>query len=696
MLTIDFETRSTVDLKKSGTWAYAEHPSTEIICMAFKCRNDPTVIWSPFVDRIPRFSADLYPYIVTPGMLKNIKQIIVSRKIEAHNAMFERALWEKIMVPRYGFPSVSPESWRCSAAKAAAHSLPRSLDGACKALDLDVQKDKKGYFLMMKMCKPKGYDESGKPIWIEDPESLVRLFRYCIQDVESEHALSQALPDLPSIEQKVWHMDQAINARGVKFDRKACEEAMKIVEACAEVQNKRLTEITGGAITKATQTQRITPWINEKGLKLKDLTKASVSDALMKKGIPPEVKEVLEIRQSGGKSSTAKLKAFINGACTDDRIRDLFLYHGAGPGRWAGKRLQPQNFPRPAFDSTEACLDLITSGKAEGVELIFGDPIQAISSCLRGMFIADEGKDLVCADFSAIEARVLAWVCGETDILKVFKEGTDLYKVEACGIFNTKYDEVEYAQRLVGKVATLALGYQGGWKAFMAMAKAYGLHPPDEFVEARYSPMTYKGLNRKLTQEEAAFKVWASPFVTAWRENRPAVVNFWWAMEDLVRTVLKTGKPKGYRGIAFGLKDGFLQCRFPSGRFMKYYDPLIITQTKRFINKKGEIYDKEVETITFMGTNSTTKKWERKETYGGKITENIVQGIANDLLREALLRTEAKSYKTVLHVHDEGVSEVPEGKGSLMEYETLMAVQPEWAKGLPLKAEGWRGKRYRK
>lgn len=667
-LTIDFETRSAAPLKKCGAAAYAAHPSTEVICLALKPEGYEPVIWfaPPFDAAIPHLPAGCQVTAQRVWMLMQEADII-----EAHNAQFEYFIWKYVMY-RYGFNMFDSSKLRCSAAKAAMFGLPRDLAGACAALGVPQQKDIEGSKLMLRLCKPRAAhkdeklndpDWEHKLYWHGTPEEFAREGRYCMQDVRAEESLSNALPDLPEYEQKVWQWDLEVNDRGIRIDVPSVESIVGCIDEHSAKLKRDFSRITG--LQSPTQRDATLQHLLALGVQMDGLTKDAVEHALATTE-NETAKEILSIRQSLSKSSTAKYQAFQNSVCPDARVRGALMYHGAGTGRWSGRLIQPQNFPRGAFSEVDFCVDLFAHGDLEDVQLWFGDPMVAASTCLRGMIIPEDGMDFVCADYSSIEGRVLAWLAGETSALSVYRSGRDPYKVNASAIYSVAYEDVTKPQRQVGKVAELALGYQGSVGAFNQMAVNYGVRLPDDEVKK---------------------------IVESWREVHPETVRLWRELEfACTQAVTNPGSTFVYRTARFVVRTihgtPFLAMRLPSGRCLWYCRPRMALKTMPWGEQKA--------VVAFDGVDSKTRKWGIQYLYGGLLAENLTQATARDLLVNGMLNAERHDYQIVMHVHDEAVAEIKEGRGSVGEFEALLCELPAWADGLPIKAEGWRGKRYKK
>lgn len=659
-LTIDFESRSACDIKKHGAWVYSEHPTTEVLCMAFKAGGFPN-------------SLTYYSGVMSAFRKEVHKLIAGATTIEAHNAQFEYAIWTNVCVKKYGWPPLPLEKLRCSAAKAAMHSLPRSLEQACLALDLPVQKDMEGYRIMMKMCKPRK-PHKGEPeqnpndpygyYWNEDPKDYERLYEYCMKDVEAEEALSNALVDLPEKEQKIWLLDQIINARGIYADLPSAKAMIEMVKEHETKLLKELKQETFGAVKTAKQVEQLRIHLRGLGVDLPDLSAATVKGALQRKDLPNGARRILEIRRSLGRSSSAKYKAIIDRASGDNRVRGALLYHGAGTGRWAGSGIQPQNFPSriKVSDGPESMLGTIVAGGLELHNALYDDdPMSTAGAVTRSILMAAEGKELVVADYSAIEGRGLAWLAGEETELENYRKDLDPYILNAAMILHKDYNTITKEERQSpGKVSVLACGYGG---SVGAVRKFGGEGMSDEQIKEQ--------------------------IVRPWREAHPMTVAFWALLEEAcTNAVEQTRRIFKARSIGFRVQNNFLMCRLPSGRVLYYYDPDI----RPCETSWGEIKD----SVTYMTVDGMTKKWIRTNTYGGKLAENVTQAICRDLMAEAMLRVESAGYPVVMTVHDELVAEVPKGFGSVEEFVKIMCEVPSWAQGFPIKAEGWRGKRYRK
>lgn len=602
----------------------------------------------------------------------------------AHNAPFELAIWNIIMAPRYNWPALPVERVFCTMAMAYAMGLPGALEKAGAALGLEIQKDMKGHRLMLQMAAPRKEHDDGRIEWWDTPDRLARLYAYCVTDTETERALLQRLVPLSASERRIWLMDYAINQRGVYVDRETVLTAIKIAESEQERLSGKLFVVTSGAVSYPSEVTKLTAWINAMGVETKRLRKTDVIDLLAEGFLPDGVRTALEIRQAAGKTSVSKLSPMIGAASADGRLRGMFQYHGAQPGRWAGRRVQLHNMPRPKMPNSviNEIIGLMEMGVgdakalADTIGTVYGEPLIVLSDTLRGMLTAAPGNELIAVDFSNIEGRGIAWEAGEEWKLDAFraqdaKTGPEIYLIAAGKIYNQPADNFnkKSPERQIGKVSELACGYQGGVAAFQKMAVTYGVKVPD---------------------------AQADQIKTAWRAGHPAIVNYWRDLENAaINAVLNEGAVFAAgplaRQIKFRKAGSFLWMQLPSKRVLCYPYPKIEAKMTPW----GELKD----SLTYMSENGLTRKWERDATYGGSLSQNVTEGVCRDILATSMLRVEEElGYPVVMHVHDELVVEVPQSTppDALSRIEQIMKTPPAWAAGFPIEVEGWRAKRYRK
>jgi DNA polymerase len=689
--TVDFETRSFRNVKDTGAWRYAEDPTTEILCLAFRFDNGEIKLWVPGLP----FPQEIIDHINTGGMF------------EAHNAQFERAIWKHILVPKFSIPM--PKKWKDTLAACAYKGLPLALDKVGSALNLEVQKNKRGKYLLNTLSVPKGATKNEPDrVYREDLDLMEELYEYCIDDVRAECLLSETIGDLSEPEYKVWVLDQIINQRGVKLDVKAVNGALKIVEFVETGLNKELSDITEGDVTAATQRDKIMTWLRGNGLfAIASLTKQEVEDTIAELERNPTGLEkclrVLQIRQILAKSSTKKLTKMLDTvSLSDDRIRGLLQYHGAGTGRWAGRLVQPQNFPRGSLEKycdemgldPAECMDLLISIISAGLEdpdnaskellALFGDPMEAIVTSLRGMFVAEDDCRYLISDFAAIEAVVLAWLAGEEWKLEAFRAinkgekyngADDIYCATASQILQRTVTKAEdKVGRQIGKTAEVAFGFVGGLGAW-----------------------------RKFDNSDTYDDEEVEDFKIKWRERHPNTVQLWYGIERAAIKTVRTGERQSYGRISYDVKEDaagkWLVCILPNGRKLWYYDPVLIEEKINWFPKGRRRDDKpEMRTqLSYQGRdNKKGGAWGIVRSYSGILVENIVQAVSRDLMVEAMIRVEAAGYPIILTVHDEIIAELPKILGSLEEFMNLMSIVPPWAEGCPIGVSGDEVSRYRK
>lgn len=693
--TLDFESRSACDLKATGAFKYSLHESTQILCLVYRLPHwdaGVTALWHP---AFPAIGLD--ESVDVPTLLELFDWIESGMLVEAHNAAFERYMWGNILAPRHGFPLVGENQWRCSAAKAAAHALPRQLDKAGKALGLAIQKDDEGKKLMMKLSKPRKprkkereawqalHGDAPHPLlWWEDLALFERLFQYCRQDVLAEEALSEALDDLSPLETTYYCLDQRMNERGFQLDTKAVQTALQLISTESRLLNAELSAVTNGSVSRATQRDKMKAWLASEGLYLDDTKGTTIDDILSVDdagpvpaesdelpgsvaALSPAARRALEIMRTLGRSSTAKYETMQDWACPDGRVRGGLLYHGATTGRWSGAGVQPHNFPRgtvKGFDM-EAAWDVIKTGDREKVLAAYpkATVMEVLACALRGAIVAPSGKQLYVADYASIEARVLLWLAREEAAVKLIRSGGDLYCDMAASIYDRPVTKEDKAERALGKIAVLGLGYQMGPSKFQATCATVKIDVDDEL---------------------------AQQVVDAYRSKYWRVKQLWWDTEDAAKeAVQRKGHLVKQDRVSWQRVGNFLYCVLPSGRRLAYPFPELRERATPWGEMKWA--------LTYKGVNPYNRQWERQTSYGGMLVENIVQAISRDLMAAALLRCEVSGiYTPILSVHDEVIAEAPLGVGSVEQFEALLTELPPWAKGCPVGAEGWKGTRYRK
>ncbi|MDY5287620.1 MAG: DNA polymerase [Lentihominibacter sp.] len=654
ILCIDIETYSEVDLPSSGVYAYAEHPSFEIMLFGYSCDGGPVKVVD--LARGEELPEDIYEALTDPDVLKT-----------AYNANFER-----VCLTHYFGELMRPEQWRDTKILAAELGLPGSLAevGAALGLPEDKQKLREGRALISyfaKPCKPsKANGGRTRNLPEHDPEKWEKYIEYNRQDVVAEMAIAEkCLPDLGDWwerEQELWEIDQEINDRGVRLDRQLAENAVRLdkhIKARYVAEAKALT----GMENPNSPTQ-IKDWIKqETDVEVDSIAKDKIKPLLERVGNAPKIERFFELRTQLARTSIAKYSKMLQCVCEDGRIRGLTQFYGANrTGRWAGRLVQMQNLAKNKMPDAEldAARGILRAGEFDLFEALFDDPADTMSQLIRTAFIPREGCRFVVADFSAIEARVLAWLAGEEWRLDVFKNGGDIYCASASKMFKVPVEKhgVNGHLRQKGKIAELALGYGGAEGALRAMG----------------------ALDMGLDEDELR------PLVNQWRTANPHVTKFWWRVDECARQLIRTSKAQIVRpGIRMRRTGKLMRIELPSGRELSYVMPRLISEPD------GR------ESITYMGTIQGTGGWGRIETYGPKIVENIVQAVARDCLAESMRKLiVSHGVKIVFHVHDEVICEVGENDKSLAEIAAIMGEPISWAPGLPLNADAYECDFYRK
>lgn len=642
LLAIDIETYSDVDLTKCGVYAYCDSPQFEILLFAYAFDEEETkIIDLACGEHLPQRVLDA---LEDTSVIKT-----------AFNAAFERTCISKHLGKK-----LPPVSWQCTAVQSAMLALPLSLDGVGEVLNIKRKKLKEGtdlvrFFSMP--CKPtKANGGRTRNLPSDEPEKWERFKAYCIRDVDAEREIRQKLRNfpIPESEMRLYQMDQEINDRGILVDRELVANAILCDTQYKEAVTARAYELTG--LENPNSPAQIKGWLSDRGVEVDSLDKKAVKSMIS--DAEGEVLEVLRLRLLMAKTSVKKYEAIERSVCSDGRCHGLLQFYGANrTGRWAGRLVQVQNLPQNHIEDLELARDLVKNRQFDCIDLLYDSTPGVLSELIRTAFIPKLGCRFIVADFAAIEARVLAWFSGEQWRLDTFAEGGDIYCASASQMFGVPV--VKHGMnghlRQKGKIAELALGYGGSVGALTSMG----------------------ALDMGLEEEEL------QPLVNQWRASNPHITKFWWDVDAAAVKAVKERTSISYKNLCFTYRSGILFVTLPSGRNLSYIKPQM-TQ-----NRFGR------ESLSYEGVGEN-KKWMRIETYGPKLVENIVQATARDLLALAMLRLRDAGYEIVMHIHDEAVLEVPEGVSSVDEVCRMMAMAPDWAAGLPLRADGYECPFYKK
>ncbi len=648
-LSIDIETFSSEDLVKAGVYRYAEAPDFRVLLFGYKADDGEVQVCD--LESGESLSAAVLSALLDDGVIK-----------WAFNASFERVclsryLWDLGLLKQGRY--LSPSSWRCSMVWCAYLGLPMSLAGAGVALGLDKQKLAEGKNLIRFFCKPaapslvNGQGERNLP-WT-DPDKWKQFMAYNLRDVETECAIKERLAKytVPDFVWRQYGLDQEINDRGIRVDLSLVAGATVLDDATRRALMDELQRLT--ELENPNSVSQVRRWLEDHGTEVRDLSKKQVKELL--ETADEAIRPVLLLRQQLAKSSVKKYQAMENSVCRDGRIRGMFQFYGASrSGRWAGRGVQLQNLPQNHMEDLESARLLVCQRDMESLSLLYDSVPDVLSELIRTAFVPAEGKKFIVADFSAIEARVIAWLAGETWRSEVFASGGDIYCASASKMFGVPVEKhgVNGHLRQKGKVAELALGYGGGVGALKAMG-ALEMGVPENELQ---------------------------PLVDAWRSASPNIVRLWWNVDAAVKTAIRDRTTVRGVFLKFEYKSGMLFIHLPSGRCLSYVKPRIGK------NRFGG------ESVNYLGLNAS-KKWERIESYGPKFVENIVQGISRDLLCEAMMRLEREGYRIVAHVHDEAIIEA-NSEDSVEEVCRIMGECPSWTQGLQLRADGYECELYQK
>ena len=645
-LSCDIETFSDVDLIRCGVYKYADSPNFEMLLFAYAVDDgDVHIIDIAGGEELPE------------KIIQAIKSDTVVKT--AYNAQFERVCLSRYLKLPDG-EYLNPQSWYCTAVQAAELALPLSLADVGSVLGLERQKMTEGKELIKYFCVPckptksNGNCTRNRPC--HDINKWETFKKYCMRDVDVERQIADKLKMYPisDEEHRLYVLDQIINDRGVLVDSELAEQAVKLNSIQTAVAVEQAYMITG--LENPNSVTQLKQWLKEKGVEIESLSKKSVKS--LADETDGDVSEMLKLRLLMAKTSVKNYEAVIRSVCSDNRVHGMMRFCGANrTGRWSGNILQPQNLPQNHLPDLTLARDIVKDGDFEMLDMMFGNVPNVLSELIRTVLIPKPNHRFIVADFSAIEARVLAWIAGEQWRIDTFKNGGDIYCASASKMFKVPVEKhgVNGELRQKGKISELACGYGGSVGALKNMGA----------VEMGVQENELQGL------------------INDWRNANPHIVRFWYEVGNAAMKAIKEKTTVPLGKLVFAYERGILFIRLPSGRRLSYIKPRIGT------NRFGG------DSITYMGINSA-KKWDRLETFGGKLTENIVQGTARDLLANALINAANAGYDTVFHVHDEIICEVPNGYGSVDELCKLMCIKPEWADGLPLNADGFECEYYKK
>jgi DNA polymerase len=642
-LVLDVETSSTIDLRRTGAQVYAQHPDTRITVLAFAIDD-----------------GDVQTWVGGPCPQGFRAAILQGAVVVAHNYLFEWNLYTAKLQARVldGWPPIHLSKWSCTMARALVAGYPASLEQVSVAAKLNIPKDKGARDLMLRMARPRT-TEPTVTWWHETSvEHFTRLVAYCVNDVQAERELDHAVPELSPRERKIFECDHRINQRGLNVDTTLVGKLHTLAGQAKRGLAADLVRITNGQVSTPNQVTKLREWLVGMGVDLPDLRRATVARILLTGALPDGPRRALQARLDASRSSVAKLDAILSARSQDGAVRGCFQYYGAGrTGRWAGRRLQPQNLFRGSISPAQVNDALVAILKHDAtvadLGLLFGDsPMGVVASLMRSTIMARPGHKLVVVDLSQIEARVLAWLAGQTDVLAVFTAGEDIYVATARKVHSNS--------RQLGKVLVLACGFGMGPLRFQETAAGFGL---------------VLGLSECVD------------LVAAWRETNKRIVDFWWATHRVLMRITRHGGMERVGRIVFARHPRMLTVRLPSGRHLVYRHPRIDPNP-----------DNGHEEFTYMGPAGGGSGWTRLRSWPGKLVENIVQATARDVMADAMIELDAQGIPLTATVHDELIADVPDADAdaTYAEMQRVMASTPFWAQGLPMGAAGFVAQRYQK
>lgn len=669
---VDIESFSRINLKQCGLYRYAQDDSTELLCVCFAFGDEAVSTWVP-VDGLPTEliewmhahheieGGEFIPGTQVPFELES--HAAEGGELRAHNSEFERTMLNGVPGQKVGFPETTIEQWVCTAAKAAVHGLPRALGKVAAAVQSPHLKNEDGRMMMMQVIKTrkpsKEFPEDRWTPW-NSPDRFFEMYLYCIDDVEAERAIDEIIPDLSPHERQVYMMDQRINKRGIRVDLEGTANVKFLRDAYKKVLREKCAEISG---FNPSQTGKLGEWIRER-YNMPNLQEVTMKKALADPDIPADVKAVVRCRRLHELKAVAKLDAIQRQVCADERLYGQFLYYGAGTGRWSSLGVQLQNLMRPLISDAYVALEACEARDIQWIHTLYEkNPMHVLSSTIRSLLIAGPGHELLCLDYSSIEGRITAWLAGQEDKLEIFRTHGKVYEYTGAKMNRLPLDleflmtmkQTHPDERFTGKTGELACGYQGGYKAFTKMAAKFGID----------------------IDKERAMVI-----VSEWREANDKIVELWYRLEEYaIAAVAHPGKVFKTNRIKFGTAGDWLYMKLPSGRRIAYYKPEI--------NIEGQ--------LTYLGIDTYTRQWCRVNTYGGRLCENAASGTARDVMVFGCEQVEDRGYPILGTVHDEIIMEPQMNFGSVEEAAHLMCNNlPACYEGLPVSADGFRHKRYRK